>query len=411
MKNLFTVVLMTALGLVSVCPEEFVFKHKTGDKFRTISTSREDVFVNGEFLYSTRILNRMASEVVDEQDGTAVHRALFQLAEERESEGARTKNFHWTAEYDSVFGRDGRGKMTIADRYVMPTVRNVPVFPDGTLNPGDSWREEGYEVHDLGPTFGIDEPYRLPFTATYTFLGEREWRGRRYAAVEVRYALDDRPVFTERLPRKTENRQAGFFPLHVQGESSQTVYWDSELGQPVGAEENFRLEFEMTDGNVYEFKGTAEAEIIESPGMDKEAMAGDIKKELSSEGIDDADIRVVKEGVKISLENILFEPDTAILVNGEEEKLEKIGEILRRYPDRDIMVAGHTAHAGGTENSRQRLSQERAAAIAAYLVERGVRMPDRVMARGYGSQKPVADNSTEAGRKKNRRVEIIILEN
>jgi outer membrane protein OmpA-like peptidoglycan-associated protein len=75
------------------------------------------------------------------------------------------------------------------------------------------------------------------------------------------------------------------------------------------------------------------------------------------------------------------------------------------------VVGGHAAQAGGTEASRQQLSQERAAAIAAYLIENGVRTPDRVMARGYGAQKPIASNSTEAGRKKNRRVEIIILEN
>jgi outer membrane protein OmpA-like peptidoglycan-associated protein len=75
------------------------------------------------------------------------------------------------------------------------------------------------------------------------------------------------------------------------------------------------------------------------------------------------------------------------------------------------MVGGHTAHSGGTENSRQQLSRERASAVASYLIERGIRTPDRVMSRGYGSQIPVADNGTEAGRKKNRRVEIIILEN
>ncbi|MDR2796667.1 MAG: OmpA family protein [Spirochaetaceae bacterium] len=400
MRNRFIGILMMALAALPAWPEEFVFKHKTGDKFKTISTSSENVFVNGELLYSTRILNRMASEVVDERDGLAVHKAQFQLAEERQTEG--TRHFQWTAEYDSVFSRDGSGNITVEDRYVMPTVRNVPIFPAVSLEPGDSWQAEGYEAHDMGPTFGFNELYRLPFTALYKFLGAREWRGRQYPAIEISYTLDDKSKF---------DRQAGLFPLRVQGESSQVVYWDSELGQPAGAEENFKLKFEMSDGNVYEFSGRAEAEIIESPEMDKNAIADDLKKELSSEGIDGADIRVVDEGVKISLENILFEPDTAILVPGEEKKLEKLAEILRKYPDRDIMVGGHTARSGGTENSRQQLSRERASAVASYLIERGIQTPDRVMSRGYGSQIPIADNGTEAGRKKNRRVEIIILEN
>lgn len=409
MKHRFTAVLLLLFCAARAVPEEFVFKHKTGDKQRTISTSTESVLVNGEFLYSTRILNRMASEVLGVEDGIAVHKASFQLAEERQSEGAR--NFQWTAEYDSVFGRDGAGSITIADRYVMPTVRNVPVFPPGELKPGDGWQAEGCEAHDLGPTFGFDELYRIPFTASYTFLGDREWRGREYAAIGISYTVDDSPEFPASLPRGAGGRRAELLPLRVQGESSQIVYWDSALGQPAGAEETFSLKFEMSDGNVYEFNGRAEAEIIEAPRMDKTALADEIKKELSGELIDDADVRIVEEGVKINLENILFEPDTAFLVQGEEKKLEKIGELLRRYPDRDIMVGGHAARAGGTENSRQQLSQERAAAIAAYLIEHGVRSQDRVMARGYGSQKPVADNGTEAGRKKNRRVEIIILEN
>jgi outer membrane protein OmpA-like peptidoglycan-associated protein len=409
MKNSVIAVLMM-LAAASINPEEFVFKHKAGDKFKTISTSTENVLVNGEFLYSTRILNRMASEVTGVEDGIAVHTARFQLAEERQTEGMRSKNFQWTAEYDSVFGRDSSGGITIADRYVMPTVRNVPVFPTRPLNPGDSWQAEGVEAHDLGPTFGFDELYRLPFTATYTFVGPREWRGKNYAAIEISYSVDDSPKFPGRFTRGAGERQELLFPLRVQGESSQIVYWDSELGQPAGAEENFKLKFEMSDGNVYEFNGKAEAEIIESTEMDRNAIAAEIQKELSSEGMD-ADVRVVEEGVKINLENILFEPDTAILVRGEEKKLEKIADILRKYPDRDIMVGGHAARAGGTENSRQQLSQERAATIAEYLIGRGVRTADRVIARGYGSQRPVADNGTEAGRRKNRRVEIIILEN
>ncbi|MDR2097940.1 MAG: OmpA family protein, partial [Spirochaetaceae bacterium] len=388
-RGILCILALFLLASAPVWAEEFVFKHKTGDKFRTISTSTENVLINGEFMYGTRILNRMASEVIDERDGVAVHKALFQLAEERQIEGTRTGNFQWTGEYNSVFGRDALGVITIDDSYVMPTVRNVPVFPGRPLKPGDSWQADGCEAHDLGPTFNLNELYRLPFTAKYTFLGDKEWRGRRYAAIEISYTIDDRPDFAARLPPGAVNGNA-FFPLRVRGESFQTVYWDSALGQPVGAEENFKLEFTMSDGNVYEFNGKAEAEIIESPVMDKNAMADEIREELSGEG----DVRVVDEGVKINLEDILFEPDTAIFVPGEEKKLEKLAEILRKYPGRDLMIGGHAAQAGGTENSRMQLSQERAAAVAAYLIENGVRTPGHIMVRGYGSENPVADNST-----------------
>ncbi|MDR2802974.1 MAG: OmpA family protein [Treponema sp.] len=406
-------IIVIAFSAIPLWPEEFIFKHKTGDKFKTISTSREDVFMNGQFLHSARILNKMSSEVIDEKNGIAIHKALFQLAEERESEDGKTKNFQWTEEYDSVFGRDGSGKITIENKYVMPTVRNVPVFPDRQLKTGDSWEADGYEAHDLGPVFAINELYRLPFTAKYTFLGEREWRGKLRKAISIAYTVDDRQAnFLEDAPLDIMNQGYSLRgKMRVTGESSQIVYWDSELGQPVGAEEDFKLKFEMPDGDVYEFKGKAEAEIMESSYMDKNAVANDILRDMADEGIDGAEVKVVKEGVKINLEDIMFEPETAILVDGEEKKLEKIGELLRKYPDRDIMIGGHAAKAGGTEESRTQLSQERAARVAAYFIEHGVRDPGRIIARGYGSKNPIADNNTEAGRRKNRRVEIIILEN
>jgi outer membrane protein OmpA-like peptidoglycan-associated protein len=412
MKRFCIYLFMLTLAAGAVRAEEFVFKHKTGDKFKTISTSREEVLVNGEFQYSASILNRMASEVVEQKGGVAVHKARFQLAEERQ-----TGSFQWTEEYDSVFGRDSRGNITIDSWYIMPTVRNVPVFPARSINEGDSWEAEGSEAHDLGPAFGVRRLYVLPFTARYTFLGEREWRGKPRKAISITYSIDDNPAnFIEDAPldilkRGAEKKNAALTPLRVTGESEQVVYWDSELGQPVGAEERFRLKFELSDGNVYEFNGVAESEIIESGALDKETAVGDILRELSDGELDGAEVKVVEEGIKIDIENIIFEPDTAILAAGEEKKLEKIGNILRRYPDCDVMVGGHAARAGGTEQSRQQLSQDRAAAIAFYLVEHGIRSPDRVIARGYGSQKPVASNNTEAGRQKNRRVEIIILEN
>ena len=61
--------------------------------------------------------------------------------------------------------------------------------------------------------------------------------------------------------------------------------------------------------------------------------------------------------------------------------------------------------------SLKRLSAERAAIVAGYIVSQNARSPDRVVVRGYGAERPLADNNTEEGRRKNRRVEITLLEN
>jgi outer membrane protein OmpA-like peptidoglycan-associated protein len=168
--------------------------------------------------------------------------------------------------------------------------------------------------------------------------------------------------------------------------------------------------FELSDGRTVEYRGTAEAEVIESFRMDKEQIVQEITGEIERLGLEDTSVRVVDEGVAISLENIQFQADTAIMLPGESGKLDKIAEILLRYGDRDILVGGHTALAG-TEAGRMSLSQARAAVVADYLIEKKVRTADRVVVRGYGAEKPVADNRTEEGMRRNRRVEITILEN
>jgi outer membrane protein OmpA-like peptidoglycan-associated protein len=57
------------------------------------------------------------------------------------------------------------------------------------------------------------------------------------------------------------------------------------------------------------------------------------------------------------------------------------------------------------------LSLDRATAVGEYLLSRNVRTADRMVIRGYGAERPIADNSTEEGMRRNRRVEIILLEN
>jgi outer membrane protein OmpA-like peptidoglycan-associated protein len=382
--------------------EEFVFRHETGDRYRSLSTVREDVYIDRRLSHRAEILNRIAVEVTGLEEGRGRHRAVFQTSERAAglTGVAGRRSFQWAREYTSEFDRDALGHISIDRKYYMPVVRNVPVFPGRDLKPGEQWTAEGHEMHDFRDSFGIDDPYRIPFTATYTFLGNREWRGKTYPAFSVSYRILSEPGA---VPGR-------LWPARIRGASDQTVYWDRNIGQARAYEESFRMIFELSDGRTVEYRGTAEAEIIESFQMDKEQIAGEITRDIRRLEIENASVRVVDEGVAISLENIQFQADTAVMLPGEKTKLDKIAEILLRYGDRDILVAGHTAQAG-TEAGRLALSRERAGVVADYLIEKKVRTAGRVVVRGYGAEKPVADNRTEEGMRRNRRVEIIILEN
>ncbi|MDR1507200.1 MAG: OmpA family protein [Treponema sp.] len=377
--------------------ERFFYKYETGNKYRIVSIVNEDVYVNRRFSHRARILNRSAVEIGEIQGDSAEYRANFQTAEQILEGGG---SFQWSMEYDSVFYQDKFGYMTIDDKYYMPVVRNVPAFPDRDLKEGESWAVDGHEMHDFRNSFGIAEPYRIPFTANYVFLGMRDWKGQSRPAFSVSYRIFYEP---KAVP-------GTIWPRRIMGASDQIIYWDTEIGQAIAYDETFRMMFELSSGSTVEYRGRAEAEIIESEIMKKEEVAQEIAREIEKLGIDDASVRIADEGIIISLENIQFAPDSAVLLSGEKTKLDKIGEILLMYPERDILVGGHTALAG-TAAARQRLSLERAAAVSDYLISKNIRGQSRVVVRGYGSEKPLADNSTAEGMRKNRRVEITLLEN
>lgn len=114
-------------------------------------------------------------------------------------------------------------------------------------------------------------------------------------------------------------------------------------------------------------------------------------------------------GIRLTIQNLQFQPDSAELVPGlEGNRLDEIAKVLKMAPDSQILVEGHTA-AVGKPAGELSLSQERARKIANELVSRGIPAKNLIV-RGWGGTKPVAPNDTNAGRALNRRVEITILQ-
>ncbi|MCL2759510.1 MAG: OmpA family protein [Treponema sp.] len=406
-KAVFSLILLLGFFFIpaKASGEVFEYKHIPGARYRILSVVDEAIFVNGILSHRAEILNRIAVEVTGVADGKGQHRAIFQTSERVIYDSiygvqSASTSFTWSREYESIFERDRLGYLTIDPIYFMPVVRNVPVFPDRDLKILDTWRAEGHEIHDFRDAFGIEEPYRIPFTANYVYVGEREWKGRSYPAFSVNYRIASRPPAV----------RGRTYPVRIAGDFDQIVYWDHDMGQAVAYEESFRITFEMSDRRRIEFRGTAHAEFIEAEEMNKEQLAQEIAEEINRLEIQDVNVTVTDEGISLSLENIQFYPDSNRMLPGEQEKLSRIATILMRYPERDIVISGHAALAGSRDYLLQ-LSQERAKAIADYFLANKVRAADRMVIRGYGAERPIADNSTEEGMRKNRRVEITILEN
>jgi outer membrane protein OmpA-like peptidoglycan-associated protein len=116
----------------------------------------------------------------------------------------------------------------------------------------------------------------------------------------------------------------------------------------------------------------------------------------------------IKVGKKVVLNNILFQIGKAVLTPVSYTELNRLVTILQENPQMKIEISGHTDITGSPEINN-RLSAERARAVVVYLTSKGIDRT-RLTYKGYGSDQPVADNKTEAGRSKNRRVEFKILE-
>lgn len=119
--------------------------------------------------------------------------------------------------------------------------------------------------------------------------------------------------------------------------------------------------------------------------------------------IEDAD-RPVDDKTWFTFDRLTFDTGTATLKPESQEQLKNIAEIMKAYPNVAIKLGGYTDNTGDP-NANLTLSQQRADSVMAELVKLGVDAI-RMEAEGYGQEHPVADNSTEEGRAKNRRIDL-----
>jgi outer membrane protein OmpA-like peptidoglycan-associated protein len=110
---------------------------------------------------------------------------------------------------------------------------------------------------------------------------------------------------------------------------------------------------------------------------------------------------VIKDKIQFKLGSAEILPESFGL-------LDEIVAVLKDNPQiEQLQVEGHTDTSGGAARNRE-LSQERAASVRKYLVDKGI-AGKRLVAKGFGPDRPIADNGTDEGREQNRRVEFNIL--
>lgn len=122
--------------------------------------------------------------------------------------------------------------------------------------------------------------------------------------------------------------------------------------------------------------------------------------------------RVFREGntIILRLVGLTFDSGKAEIQQQDFDLLAKVEKAIDVFPRSELVIEGHTDSYGGDE-SNQRLSQERAESVQQYMIN-AMRLPSyRLIATGYGETNPVANNETESGRARNRRIDIVIKPN
>jgi OmpA-OmpF porin, OOP family len=121
----------------------------------------------------------------------------------------------------------------------------------------------------------------------------------------------------------------------------------------------------------------------------------------------DVELEKVKTGSVVVLNNIFFDTDKYELKEKSTPELQKIIRFLNDHPGLKIQISGHTDNVGAIDYNIQ-LSLRRATSVYQYLIDNGIDKK-RLLYKGFGASRPVADNTTESGRQLNRRIEVAIV--
>jgi len=335
------------------------------------------------------------------------------------------------------------GAIIIENDQGYPTMRGFPAFPAQKVTPGLKWYAPGSRAAD---PLNLGKPLFIPITSEYEYRGVEQYQGiwvhRIYATYPVSY-------------RNSAYAADGY--ARILGSHKVDILIRLEDGLPIFMRDYIDETYTMADGSTVQLRGftlTFGAGIIP---MDRRQVITSLGNTLNitklpdpdvivvappppptpiippvtippiteaedraavpppppvvnTEGLRDSEIDLtpVPEGIRLTIRNIMFAPDSAEFLPSERPRLDLIAEALKQIPDRTFLVEGHTA-ATGRPAGEMELSIERAQRMVDEMVRRGI-SADRFIYKGWGGTRPVGDNATNDGRSANRRVEITILE-
>ncbi|MGV3666768.1 MAG: OmpA family protein [Leptospira bouyouniensis] len=373
-------------------------------------------------------------------------------------------------EFVSDFTLFRNGRYEVPNEFIMPNLRSFPSFPDSPVSVGDVWKLPAEESFDFSSerirvkvtpeytfqgifpwkegnysgncekityTYPIfyakpesekmapNVPYKIFGFATGTVFFNAERGVPEFKEVKLSYTF----IYPNGTVQEANFFVKGVYFLrnHVNAKDKESIREDilndlivgyTKDGLPNGR----RIQRKQNPGKLFpndkllgiqrpETSGIQENTNTQgSPPETNETLEPNLRPDDPNQIAEQLPVKVrtTDDGIVFSLDSILFDFNDSKLKSDAESAVAKIAEILKKYPDREIRVSGHTDNIGKKEYN-QKLSEERAKSVLHSLVDNHKMDEKHISFRGYADEFPIAPNDTEENRHKNRRVEIILV--
>ncbi len=247
--------MLSAINLWADDSVFFQFSHIKGDAVSHISTVEEEAYINGKLNNRTEFINRTSTTIVDvDADGSALLNTHYMTTQNALLH--KSGNYlSWGEEANISIHRSKYGELYDSDSDSLPTVRNIPSFPDYPVSIGDSWEAEGLEVHDCKELFGMNDSISIPFTAHYTYAGDDLINDTKLNIILVEYEF-----FQDNTRGKIYR---GTAYAGARGWAKQKIWWDSSKNDIDHFNESFEIRLVDIYGNVFLYVGASNGEVTE----------------------------------------------------------------------------------------------------------------------------------------------------
>jgi len=214
-------------------------------------------------------------------------------------------------------------------------------------------------------------------------------------------AEDDEAARQARLNAEQQAQQS-----QLAAQQAQMAAQQSQLAAEQEAAQRAKADAARAEAEAQAEKARQAQQQAEQAAQQAAQQANEARERLRSQLNQVLQTTETARGLIVNMSDVLFDFNKYTLKSEAREKLAKVSGILLAYPDLKVQVEGYTDNIGSDEYN-QKLSEQRADGVREYLVAQSV-SDSNVTAKGFGMADPVADNTTNQGRAKNRRVELVV---